>query len=85
MYVTAVGQLTQSQDSYAQALQDTTFAEYLVSQAILGHGDDLLARGILESARARAGHEQQNEQFWTEVVKNQKKRFQRGFELLKDS
>lgn len=83
--INPIHQLAGAQGAYSQAQQDVAFGEYLTSQAIFGQGDPNVARQFLSQARAMMGHQLQNEKFWTDVVKENKNRFKRGWELVKDA
>ncbi len=83
-YVNPVSELAGAEESYASAQQDDTFAEQLVALSIFGYGDPLAARHQLAISRAHMGHQLQREQFWTDVVKQEKESFKRAWELIKD-
>ena len=83
-YVNPVQELAGSQEGYAQAQQDNTFAEQLVALSIYGYGDPLAARNQLAISRAHMGHLLQKEQFWSEVLKQEKESFKKAWELVKD-
>lgn len=83
-YVNPVSELAVSQESYAQATQDNTFAEQLVQLSIFGYGDPQAARHLLAISRANMGHLLQKEQFWSEVIKQEKDGIKKAFELMKD-
>ena len=84
VYTNPVAELAGSQESYSQAQQDNTFAEQLVALSIFGYGDPLAARHQLAISRAHMGHLLQKEQFWTEVIKQEKNSFKSAFDLIKD-
>lgn len=84
VYTNPVAELAGAQESYSQAQQDNTFAEQLVSLSIFGYGDPIAARHKLAISRAHMGHLLQKEQFWTEVIKQEKDGIKKAFELIKD-
>jgi len=83
-YVNPVAELAGAQESVAQAQQDNTFAEHLVQLAVLGYGDPYAARQVLAVARAQMGNLLQREEFWFNVIKEEKESIKKGFELVKD-
>jgi len=83
-YVNPVAELAGAQESVAQAQQDNTFAEHLVQLAVLGYGDPYAARQVLAVARAQMGNQLQREEFWFNVIKEEKESIKKGFELVKD-
>ena len=83
-YVNPVSELSNAQESVAQAQQDNTFAEQLVQLAVLGYGDPYAARNALSIARQQMGNQLQREQFWNDVIKEEKSGMKKAWELLKD-
>ena len=83
-YVNPVSQLANAQEAAAQAQQDNTFAEQLSQLAVLGYGDPYAARQILAIAKATMGNQLQREQFWLDVVEQEKKGMKKAWELIKD-
>ena len=83
-YINPLSELAGAQEGVAQAQQDNTFAEQLVSLAVLGYGDPYAARQILAVARAQMGNQLQKEEFWMNVVKEEKDSMKKAWELIKD-
>ena len=83
-YINPVAELASAQEGIAQAQKDDTFAEQLVQLAILGYGDPYAARHILAVARAQMGNQAQKEQFWFDVVKEEKSTMKKAWELVKE-
>lgn len=83
-YVNPIAELADAQERVSQAQQDNSFAEQLSQLAVLGYGDPYAARQILAISRATMGNQLQREQFWLDVVKEEKKGMQKAWELLKD-
>ena len=83
-YINPVAELAQAQEGISQAQQDNTFAEQLVQLAVLGYGDPYAARQILAVARAQMGNQGQREEFWYQVIKEEKDSMKKAWELVKD-
>ena len=83
-YINPVAELARSQEGIASAQQDNSFAEHLIQLAIFGYGDPYAARNILAVARATMGNQMQNENFWMDVLKEEKESFKKAWELMKD-
>lgn len=83
-YVNPIAELAGSQEGVSQAQQDNTFAEQLVQLAVLGYGDPYAARQVLAVARAQMGNQLQREQFWFDVIKEEKDSMKKAWELVKD-
>ena len=83
-YINAVAELSRAQEGIASAQQDNSFAEHLVQLAIFGYGDPYAARNILAISRALMGNQMQKENFWMDVVKEEKESFKKAWELIKD-
>ncbi len=83
-YINPVSELASAQEGVAQATQDNTFAEQLTQLAVLGYGDPYAARQILSVARATMGNQAQKEQFWFEVVNQEKSSMKKAWELIKE-
>ncbi len=83
-YVNPVSELASAQEGVSQATQDNTFAEQLTQLATLGYGDPYAARQILSVARATMGNQLQKEQFWFDVVKEEKSSMKKAWELIKE-
>lgn len=83
-YVNPVSELAKAQEGVSQAQQDNTFAEQLVQLAVLGYGDPYAARQILSTARQLMGHQLQKEQFYFEVIKEEKNSMKSAWELIKE-
>ncbi len=83
-FINPVSELASSQQSLAQAQQDETFAEQLTNLAVLGYGDPYAARQILAVSRAVMGNQAQKEQFWLDVVKQEKEGMKKAWELIKE-
>ena len=83
-YVNPLTELAGAQEGVAQALQDDTFAEHLVQLSILGYGDPYAARQILAVARAQGGNQLQREEFWLNIIKEEKESMKKAWELIKD-
>ena len=79
-----MSELAGAQEGVSQAQQDNTFAEQLISLAVLGYGDPYAARQILAVARAQMGNQLQKEEFWMNVVKEEKDSMKKAWELIKD-
>ena len=79
-----MSELASAQEAVSQAQQDNTFAEQLSQLAVLGYGDPYAARQMLAIAKATMGNQLQREQFWLDVVKEEKKGMQKAWELMKD-
>lgn len=84
-YINPVAELAKAQDGVSSAQQDESFAEHLVQLAIFGYGDPYAARQILATSRALMGNQYQKENFWIDVVKEEKESFKKAWELMKDS
>ena len=83
-YINPVSELANAQEGVAQAQQDNTFAEQLIQLAILGYGDPYAARHVLAIARAQIGNQFQREEFWFEIIKEEKNSMKKAWELIKD-
>ena len=83
-YINPLTELAGAQEGVAQAQQDNTFAEQLTSLAVLGFGDPYAARNILSIARAQMGNQLQKEEFWFNVIKEEKESMKKAWELIKD-
>lgn len=83
-YVNPFSELATAQTGVAQAQQDNSFAEQLVQLAVLGYGDPYAARQILAIARAQMGNQLQKEDFWFNVIKDEKDSIKKAWELIKD-
>lgn len=83
-YVNPVAELAGAQEGVSQAQQDNTFAEQLVQLAVLGYGDPYAARQVLAIARAQMGNQLQKEEFWFNVIKEEKDSMKKAWELIKD-
>ncbi|OGI18667.1 MAG: hypothetical protein A3B68_01440 [Candidatus Melainabacteria bacterium RIFCSPHIGHO2_02_FULL_34_12] len=83
-YINPLSELASAQEGTAQAQQDNTFAEQLVQLAILGYGDPYAARHVLSIARAQMGNQLQKEEFWFNVIKEEKDSMKKAWELIKD-
>ena len=83
-YINPVAELATAQEGVSQAQQDNTFAEQLTQLAVLGYGDPYAARQILSVARATMGNQLQKEQFWFDVVKEEKSSMKKAWELIKE-
>lgn len=81
-YVNPVSELATAQVGYTQAQQDVTFGEQLVALSVFGYGDPVAARHQLYIAMNMAGNQQQNEVFWSEVIKQEKESFKRAWDLV---
>ena len=83
-YINPIAELSSAQEGVSQATQDNTFAEQLTQLATLGYGDPYAARQILSVARATMGNQMQKEQFWMDVVKEEKSSMKKAWELIKE-
>lgn len=83
-YINPFAELANAQTSVAQAQQDNTFAEQLTQLAILGYGDPYAARQVLAIARAQIGNQLQREEFWFNVIKDEKESLKKAWELIKE-
>ena len=83
-FINPMAELATAQEGVAQAQQDNTFAEQLTQLAVLGYGDPYAARQILSVARATMGNQAQKEQFWMDVVKEEKSSMKKAWELIKE-
>lgn len=83
-FINPVAELASAQQGTAQAQQDNTFAEQLTQLAVLGYGDPYAARQILSVARAQMGNQAQKEQFWMDVLKQEKDGMKKAWELIKE-
>ena len=83
-YINPIAQLASAQEGVSQATQDDTFAEQLTLLATPGYGDPYAARQILSVARATMGNQAQKEQFWFDVVKEEKGSMKKAWELIKE-
>lgn len=83
-FINPMSELANAQEAVSQAQQDNTFAEQLSQLAVLGYGDPYAARQMLAIAKATMGNQSQREQFWLDVVKEEKKGMQKAWELIKD-
>lgn len=83
-YINPFAELASAQEGVSQAQQDDTFAEQLTQLATLGYGDPYAARQILSVARATMGNQAQKEQFWFEVVNQEKASMKKAWELIKE-
>ena len=83
-YINPMSELAGAQEGVSQAQQDNTFAEQLVQLAVLGYGDPYAARQILAVARAQMGNQLQKEEFWMNVIKEEKDSMKKAWELIKD-
>ena len=83
-FINPVAELSSAQQGVSQAQQDETFAEQLTNLAVLGYGDPYAARQILAVSRAMMGNQAQKEQFWLDVVKQEKEGMKKAWELIKE-
>lgn len=83
-YVNPLSELASAQTGVAQAQQDDLFAEQLVQLAVLGYGDPYAARQVLSVTRATMGNQLQKEEFWFNVIKEEKESMKKAWELIKD-
>ena len=83
-FINPMAELATAQEGVAQAQQDNTFAEQLTQLAVLGYGDPYAARQILSTARATMGNQAQREQFWFDVVNQEKSSMKKAWELIKE-
>jgi len=83
-FINPVAELATAQQGVSQAQQDETFAEQLTNLAVLGYGDPYAARQILAVSRAMMGNQAQKEQFWLDVVKQEKEGMKKAWELIKE-
>ena len=83
-YINPMAELATAQEGISQAQQDNTFAEQLTQLAVLGYGDPYAARQILSVARATMGNQAQREQFWFDVVNQEKASLKKAWELIKE-
>ena len=83
-FVNPMAELATAQEGISQAQQDNTFAEQLTQLAVLGYGDPYAARQILSVARATMGNQAQREQFWFDVVNQEKSSLKKAWELIKE-
>ena len=83
-YINPMAELATAQEGISQAQQDNTFAEQLSQLAVLGYGDPYAARQILTVARATMGNQAQREQFWFDVVNQEKSSMKKAWELIKE-
>ena len=83
-YVNPLTELAGAQEGVSQAQQDNTFAEQLTQLAVLGYGDPYSARHVLSIARAQMGQQLQREEFWFNVIKEEKESMKKAWELIKD-
>jgi hypothetical protein len=83
-FINPVSELASAQQGVSQAQQDETFAEQLTNLAVLGYGDPYAARQILAVSRAMMGNQAQKEQFWLDVVKQEKEGMKKAWELIKE-
>lgn len=64
---------------------DNAFAEQLMQQAILGHGDQDAARQLLSTVRQMLGQARINQEFWVEQAKKEKETYKKHNELIKSN
>jgi len=83
-YINPLSELAGAQEGVSQAQQDNTFAEQLIQLSLLGYGDPYAARQILAVARAQMGQQLQKEEFWFNVIKEEKESMKKAWELVKD-
>lgn len=83
-YINPLTELASAQTSLAQSEQDTTFAEYLVEMSLYGYGDPQAARHIMSIARAQIGYQRQREEFWLNMIKEEKNSMKKAWDLVKD-
>jgi len=83
-YVNPLSELASAQTGVAQAQQDDLFAEQLTQLAVLGYGDPYAARQVLSVTRATMGNQLQKEEFWFNVIKEEKESMKKAWELIKD-
>lgn len=83
-YVNPMTELAGAQQGVSQAQQDNLFAEHLVQLAVLGYGDPYAARQALAIARSQMGNQLQREEFWFNVIKEEKQSMKKAWELIKD-
>ncbi len=79
-----MAELATAQEGISQAQQDNTFAEQLTQLAVLGYGDPYAARQVLSVTRAQMGNQLQKEEFWFNVIKEEKESMKKAWELIKD-
>ena len=84
-YVNPLSELATAQAGISQAQQEDTFAEHLVELAIYGYGDPAVARHILAVTRANIGNQRQREDFWINMIKEEKQSMKKAWDLVKDS
>lgn len=83
-YINPIAELAGAQEGVAQAQKDNSFAEQMIQLAVLGYGDPYAARQILAVARAQMGNQLQKEEFWFQVIKEEKDSMKKAWELIKD-
>lgn len=83
-YINPLTELAGAQEGLSQAQQDNTFAEQLVDLAIMGYGNPITARHLLGIARAQIGNQYQREEFWINIIKEEKDSMKKAWELVKD-
>ncbi len=83
-FINPVAELASAQEGISQATQDNTFAEQLTQLAVLGYGDPYSARHILSITRQMMGNQTQREQFWMDVIKQEKEGMKKAWELIKE-
>lgn len=83
--VNAAERLTDANSLVTQVQADHSFAEQLLQQAILGHGDQQAARQLMSTTSQLMGLSRNNQQFWLEVAKSDKDQYKKEMELIKKS
>lgn len=84
-YINPAEKMADANYLVAQSQTDNAFAEQLMQQAILGHGDQQSARQLLSTVRQMLGQARINQEFWTEIAKQEKDGAKKLVDLVKSS
>lgn len=84
-YINPLSELTSAQMSISQAEQETAFAQQLAQLSIYGYADPDAARYVASVASATLSNQRQREDFWLNMIKEEKQSMKKAWELIKDS
>lgn len=81
--INAAAEVAYAHEQYAKAEEENAFATELISKAIAGKGDSIVARHKLQTARIKMGLLTQKEEFWGELVKQELNGYKKSWEMIK--
>lgn len=84
-FINSAEKMADANTVVSQTQSDNAFAEQLMQQSILGHGDQQAARNLLSTVRQLMGQARINQEFWVEQAKKDKDSLKKDNELVKSS